>query len=145
MQTFTLRQLGERFGELAREAKAGHLSLISSPATRVVKIRIAPDVETTLTLELGKLLDPGETQAIHLAHDLGCPVLQDEKRGRMLAAKHGVPVFGLPGLLVRAVEGMQDMLCVRLRPYIFCLIGVVRKLWAEPENSSLKYYVIYRF
>jgi predicted nucleic acid-binding protein len=78
------------------------------------RIRMAPDTVTQLTLELGKWLDPGETQAINLAHDLGCPVLLDEKRGRMLAARYGIPVFGLLGLLVRAKQTRQ---IAELAPY----------------------------
>ena len=68
------------------------------------QIDITPDARTDLTRELGQWLDPGETQAINLAHELGCPVLMDEKRGRILAARYGVPVVGLLGLLVRAKQ-----------------------------------------
>jgi predicted nucleic acid-binding protein len=46
------------------------------------RIRITPDTTTQLTLELGKWLDPGETQAINLAHGLGCPVLSGRKAGK---------------------------------------------------------------
>ena len=67
-------------------------------------IQIAPNVVNELTCELGKLLDPGETQAINLANSLDCPVLMDGRRRRMLAAKHGVSVFGLIGLLLRAKQ-----------------------------------------
>jgi uncharacterized protein len=45
-------------------------------------------------------LDPGESQAISWAHFLGSAVLIDEKRGRMVAQAHGLPIVGVLGLFL---------------------------------------------
>lgn len=47
-------------------------------------------------------LDEGEAQALSLAHALGCGVLMDERRGRQAAARQGVPLFGVLGVLLQA-------------------------------------------
>lgn len=54
-------------------------------------------------------LDEGETQAILLAKKLSCPVLMDEKRGRVVANRSDVAVLGTVGLLLAAKqEGLID-------------------------------------
>ena len=47
-------------------------------------------------------LDEGEAQALSLAQALGCGVLMDERRGRQTAARQGVPLFGVLGVLLQA-------------------------------------------
>jgi predicted nucleic acid-binding protein len=47
-------------------------------------------------------LDPGERQAITLAHHLGTALLMDDRAGRAVAAKCGLIVIGTAGLFVRA-------------------------------------------
>lgn len=50
-------------------------------------------------------LDPGETEAIALALELHPEtLLMDERLGRRLAMRHGLPVTGLLGLLVLAKQ-----------------------------------------
>ncbi len=47
-------------------------------------------------------LDEGEAQALSLARALGCGVLMDERRGRQTALRHGLPLFGVLGVLLQA-------------------------------------------
>jgi predicted nucleic acid-binding protein len=66
-------------------------------------------------------LDPGETEAISLALELRPEtVLMDERLGRRLAAKHGLKVTGLLGLLVMA---RQKNLIHEVRPLILEMIA----------------------
>ena len=47
-------------------------------------------------------LDDGESAAIHLAEQLRCPLLVDERRGRAVAARRGIVVLGTGRNLVEA-------------------------------------------
>ena len=46
-------------------------------------------------------LDEGEAQALSLAHALRCGVLMDERRGRQAAARQGVKLYGVLGVLLQ--------------------------------------------
>ncbi|WP_459872928.1 DUF3368 domain-containing protein [Endothiovibrio diazotrophicus] len=55
--------------------------------------------------DLKRLIDPGEAEAILLAGQIACRfLLIDERRGRAVARRRGVPVVGTGGLLVVAKE-----------------------------------------
>jgi predicted nucleic acid-binding protein len=54
--------------------------------------------------ELCRVLDPGESEAIALAVKESLPLLIDERKGRAFAARLGVPVIGLLGLLAAVVR-----------------------------------------
>lgn len=54
--------------------------------------------------ELRTLLDPGEAEALILARERALPLLMDEKKGRNIARMMGIPVLGLVGVLLLAVE-----------------------------------------
>ena len=48
-------------------------------------------------------LDRGESEAIVLAHELGCPaILMDENAGREVAMREGLVPLGTAGILLRA-------------------------------------------
>lgn len=86
---------------------AGQLRVIDDPA--VVPRPIAD-----------ALLDAGEHSAIAAAMALGAAVLVDDKRGRTVAARLGLPVIGTLGLLVRARDaGLID----KVRPLAEALLG----------------------
>lgn len=86
---------------------AGQLRVIDDPA--VVPRPIAD-----------ALLDAGEHSAIAAATALGAAVLVDDKRGRTVAARLGLPVIGTLGLLVRARDaGLID----KVRPLAEALLG----------------------
>ena len=54
-------------------------------------------------------LDAGETAAIHLAQELGCPLLLDERRGRATAIRQGVAVVGTGRILIAVKQhGLLD-------------------------------------
>lgn len=67
-------------------------------------LRIKAVIDTRLLAELELLLDCGEAEALTLAKLLGLPLLVDEKKGRSVARMMGVPVLGLVGLLLFAVQ-----------------------------------------
>ncbi len=60
--------------------------------------------DSELLTELQGLIDPGEAQALVLAHERGLSLLVDEKKGRSIARMMGIPVLGLVGLLLFAVN-----------------------------------------
>jgi predicted nucleic acid-binding protein len=49
-------------------------------------------------------LDPGESEALALAAELGATLLMDEARGRAVAARDGLPTVGTAGTLLLAKE-----------------------------------------
>jgi predicted nucleic acid-binding protein len=65
---------------------------------------IATCVERSEELREGWLaiLDQGEADVLSLAHQRRLRVLMDEKKGRMVAQRLGVPVVGTLGVLIRA-------------------------------------------
>lgn len=78
-------------------------------------IEISRDIIQGDTDYLDFGLDGGETQAILLAGKLGCPVLMDEKRGRIVAKRSEVAVLGTVGLLLAA---KQDGLIEAISPLL---------------------------
>jgi hypothetical protein len=67
-------------------------------------LRVANVTNTALLAELELLLDRGEAEALTLAKTQGLPLLVDEKKGRAVARMMSVPVLGLVGLLILAME-----------------------------------------
>ena len=64
--------------------------------------RVDKAIDNALNRRLLSTLDAGEAQALVLARELQCGVLMDEKRGRLVARRHGIPVVGVLGLLLQA-------------------------------------------
>jgi hypothetical protein len=60
--------------------------------------------DSPLLGELRTLLDAGEAEALALARGRGLPLLVDEKKGRTVARMMKIPVLGLVGVLLLAVE-----------------------------------------
>ena len=56
------------------------------------------------------VLDPGEAEAILLAEEVNCKfLLIDERKGRAIANRRGVPVVGIAGVLLAAKKrGLID-------------------------------------
>ena len=67
-------------------------------------LRVEAVTDAALFSELELLLDRGEAEALTLAKTRSLPLLVDEKKGRAVARTMGVPVLGLVGLLILAVE-----------------------------------------
>lgn len=56
-----------------------------------------------LLILVAQTLDPGESEAVVLAKELHADhLLMDERKGRRIAAKQGVPVIGLLGVILMA-------------------------------------------
>lgn len=81
----------------------GHSFL--TPALDALTV-VAPDREPDTTLAG---LDPGETEALHLAHEHGGSLATDDRAARTVAGDLEIPVTGSLGVLVRAVhQGVID-------------------------------------
>jgi predicted nucleic acid-binding protein len=79
-----------------RELRLGHSMLPS-----FLKVVAAQDRDTVSRLRLE--LDPGEAEAIAVAQQLRADLLLiDERRGRAVASREGLPVVGLLGVLIVA-------------------------------------------
>jgi predicted nucleic acid-binding protein len=69
-------------------------------------MRQPPSISAEQLSELTLILDPGEAEAIALAEEVNCRfLLIDERKGRAVAKRRGVPVAGLAGVLLAAKKG----------------------------------------
>ena len=64
--------------------------------------KVHADRNDAIFLATASYLDDCEAQAISLAKSLGCGVLIDERRGRNAALRHGLPLFGVLGVLLQS-------------------------------------------
>jgi predicted nucleic acid-binding protein len=60
------------------------------------------DGEAIDRLRLTTRLDPGESEAIVLAGEVGARLIIDEYQGRQIALARGIPIVGTIGLIVEA-------------------------------------------
>jgi predicted nucleic acid-binding protein len=67
-------------------------------------IRVEDGTHLGLYHEFVRVLDHGESEALALADAGHLPLLIDEKKGRAIAGRRGIPVVGLVGLLLRSVQ-----------------------------------------
>lgn len=82
-----------------------------------VKSAINRALVTAIQLEL----DEGEAEAVALAHEIAADlVLIDERRGREVAARFGLRVLGLAGVLI---EAKQRGLLIEIKPHLDALIN----------------------
>jgi len=65
-------------------------------------VRVHPGHSDALHLATIHVLDEGEAQTLSVAHALGCAVLMDERLGRRAAISHGIPLFGVLGVVLQA-------------------------------------------
>lgn len=64
----------------------------------IYRIQSAQEIEPLLA----ELLDPGEAEAIALASEIQCVLLIDERKGRRVARKGGIPILGTGRILIAA-------------------------------------------
>jgi predicted nucleic acid-binding protein len=64
--------------------------------------QVHPSRDDATYISMAAYLDSGEAQALSLANALGCGVLMDERRGRQAAARQGMRLFGVLGVLLQA-------------------------------------------
>ena len=86
-----------------REWLAGDAAVAQCVASLGFLEVVAVD-DSPLLGELRALLDPGEAEALALARQRGLPLLVDERKGRTIARMMKIPVLGLVGVLLLAVE-----------------------------------------
>ena len=83
------------------EAVRGELLRSHSPLPRW--LRVAAVKDPTQAGRYAQIVDAGEAEAIELARELHADrLLIDERKGRNLAVKEGVPVIGLLGVVLLA-------------------------------------------
>ena len=77
--------------------------LARSHASLPLWIRVQAVRNQAESARLSQIVDKGEAEAIELAKELGADrLLIDERKGRRLATKEGVPVIGLLGVVLLA-------------------------------------------
>lgn len=87
-------------GEVTRR---GTGALVFAQATWLI-VRSPSDVEDVSRLRGVAKLDPGESEAIVLAGELGARLILDEYEGRQIARARGIPFSGTIGLVVEAAR-----------------------------------------
>ncbi len=80
--------------------------------------QVCSDLTTDKVRALLQRLDSGESQAIAWADSLQCPVLLDERRGRIVARQMQIDIIGTVGLLLTAKQE-------NLIPTIGCLLTLM--------------------
>jgi predicted nucleic acid-binding protein len=117
-----LSLLRDLYGEvLVPEAVQRELSRTHPDLPSFLEVRKAQDREAVLRLR--SYLDLGEAEAIVVAKETHADLLLiDERLGRQVAAREGVPISGLVGVLVDAKR--QNM------------VGSVREVVAQLESLA---------
>jgi predicted nucleic acid-binding protein len=78
--------------------EADRLDLALSTFIRVAeRPQVSPEVELTT-----RMLDPGEREAIALAHNSSLPIIMDDRLGREAARRLGLTVTGTAGVVLQA-------------------------------------------
>jgi predicted nucleic acid-binding protein len=87
-------------GELELESDRPGARALSGALSKGCLEVIAPAGDAS---RLRQVLDPGEAEAIQLAEEIECRfLLIDERRGRTIARRRGIPIVGTGGLLLGA-------------------------------------------
>jgi predicted nucleic acid-binding protein len=87
----------------AQSDRPGSRALSAALAEGVIQPRALAQGWATELVRLCRLLDAGEASAILLAEETECRFLMiDERRGREIARRRGIPVVGLAGVLLAA-------------------------------------------
>jgi hypothetical protein len=122
--------------ELALEShKPGSALLktaISEGWLRMMDIQSSPDQS------LLSLLDAGEAEAILLAEQVNCRfLLIDERKGRVVAKKRGIPIVGVCGLLLLAKDqGFIQLLVPLLNKLLDISYRLSSQLISEVTNRA---------
>lgn len=109
-------------------------------------LRVTDVLAESQTLPIEAWLDAGETAALCLARQVQADLLlMDEKRGRLVAARLGLPVTGTLGVLVEAaLRGMTDfeaglsllMTTTKFRASEAVIAAARARLSANPDSPS---------
>lgn len=87
----------------AEVTRGGTGALILSQATWLT-VQAPNDVEAVSRLRRVVKLDPGESEAIVLAGELGARLILDEYEGRQIARARRIPFMGTIGVIVEAAR-----------------------------------------
>ncbi|MDY0169252.1 MAG: DUF3368 domain-containing protein [Thermoguttaceae bacterium] len=98
-------------------------------------IEVRSPVGQARVAELTEELDRGESEAIVLAHELGCPaILVDEMAGREVAVRQGLVPLGTAGILLRA---KRAGVLGEVRPLLDRLVGELGFFIADSLRHSI--------
>ncbi len=96
--------------------EAVHGELVHSHPSLPEWLRVGSASNLPEVVRFSEMVDSGEAEAIALAKEIHADrLLIDERKGRRLAAKEGVPVIGLVGVLLlakhhRIIPSVRDLL-----------------------------------
>lgn len=97
--------------------------------------RVVPVEESPRLRTIGKLLDPGEAQALLLAEQWHLPVLMDERKGRREAIRMGIEVIGTGAIIVAA---KRKGLVEEVRPLLELLVQQGYRLSDRLQKALLE-------
>lgn len=81
-------------------------------------MNVQKPVDVGMVAALRLVVDPGESEAIVLAYEMGLRIILDDRKAREVAQRLGVPVTGTVGLLLKA---KQAGLVGEIRPLLDAL------------------------
>ena len=85
--------------------RPGTVQLKSAFERRWLRVHDLPPSADASSAELMLILDAGETEAILVAEQVSCRLLLiDDRRGRHIAKRRGIPVAGVAGVLLAAKQ-----------------------------------------
>jgi predicted nucleic acid-binding protein len=106
------------------------------PLNELSWLKLQPVQNQLAATLLQDQLDPGESEAIVLSHELAAGLLlMDERRGRRQASQSGLTVMGTLGILLRA---RQLGLVTELRPLLDRLLRLPFHMSAELYQEILR-------
>ncbi len=79
-------------------------AVVSEFGSRPEWLTVCPPANGSTIAALKLVVDSGEAEAIALAQELGCRIILDDRKARMVAQRLGVAVTGTVGLLLKAKQ-----------------------------------------
>lgn len=116
----------------AETQRPGARAILAARAAGILEAVAVADAER---FAMAHLLDPGEAAALLLAQERACPALVDERRGRRVAERLGIPLVGTLGVLLAA---RRAGLVPALAPLLEALVAFGYRLPPDLIRETLR-------